>query len=190
MKILTITASYRRGGNSETLLDQAVLGLQGNDIKKVVVKDLNISPCINCQTCFKTGECAIKDDMQPLYKDLLEYDCLLVASPIHFQALPCKLKCVIDRCQAIWARKYVLKKPVADKDKNRKGAAILVCASKGAHNTFTGAINTLKAWFNTLEVHYKGEFLQEGLEDKDAAKNDKEALKRAEEFGKKFLKEE
>lgn len=178
-KILAIAASPRRYGNSETLLDKALSALNSRLIKKVVLADLKILPCTGCGACFKTGKCVIKDDMQVLYEDLLEYDIILISSPIYFQGLPCQLKCVIDRCQALWARKYILRKVKGKRKKVKgRGAAILVSASRGAKNTFIGAMITLKAWFMTLGVVYKKEFLAEGLEKKNAATIDKKLLKK------------
>jgi len=192
MRILAISSSSRRNGNSETLLDRALFGLnkKGAVIKKVILTELNISPCVaGCQACYKIGECIIEDDMQDIYKDLLACDMLITASPIYFQGLPGQLKCAIDRCQALWARKFVLKKELVDKKSKakRRGAAILVCASRRVKNTFTGAVITLKAWYNTLDIKYKKEFSAEGLEQESAALKDKKLLRQAVEFGKRLI---
>ncbi len=190
--ILAIASSPRRHGNSETLLGEVLSAFDKKNfiVKKIVLSDLNILPCNGCQACFKTGRCIIKDDMQALYKGLLACDILLVASPIYFQGLPCQLKCAIDRCQALWARKYILKKTPLNKNARRIGGAILVSASAGAANTFKGAIITLKALFKTLDILYKKELLVEGLEEKsDAAKN-RVLLKKAYVFGKNLFTEE
>ncbi len=190
MKILAISSSPRRHGNSETLLDEALSGInkKGIIIKKVILSELNIAPCNGCEVCFKTGECVIKDDMQALYKDLLSCNILLISSPIYFQGLPCQLKCVIDRCQALWARKYILKKALVTKKAKRQGSAILVCASAGLKNTFTGAIITLKALFKTLDISYKKEFLAQALEGKNAASEDKALLRIVADFGNKLTR--
>lgn len=191
MKVLAISSSSRRNGNSETLLDRtlAAAGVRGAVIEKLVLSNLKISECINgCSVCYKTGQCVINDDMQRVYKALLDADILIVASPIYFQGLPCRLKCAIDRCQVLWARKFVLKRPLIEKSKigKRRGTAIFVCASRKAKNTFTGAAITLKAWFNTLDITYKKEFRAEGLEEESAALKDKKLLKKAKRFGKRF----
>lgn len=197
MKVLAIAASSRRNGNSETLLDRALAGIKVKNtaitIKKVVIADLNIHPCNGCLACMKTGECVIQDDMQALYEDLSAADVLLIASPIYFMGLPCQLKCVIDRCQALWARKYILKRMRApspprgegrgEGQKGRRGAAILVCASSGVKNMTTGSIVTLKAWVNTLNMEYKQEFIAEGLEQESAALKNKKLLTKAVKFG-------
>lgn len=189
MKILAIAASPRRGGNSETLLDNALSGIKGSDVKKVILSDLNIAPCGGCNACFKTGKCVIKDDMRALYDDLLKTDVLLVASPVYFKGLPCQLKCAIDRCNALWARKYVLKKGIVAKERRtrKRGSAILVCASSGVKDMFTGAIITMKAWFKTLGFEYKKEFLAQGMEEKKAASKDKKLLKKIVEFGNRLV---
>lgn len=206
MKILAIASSPRRNGNSETLLDVVVSSVNAK-AKKIVLTNLNIAPCNGCQACLKTGECVIKDDMQALYRDLLSADVLLIASPIYFKGLPCQLKCVIDRCQALWARKYVLKKLLAKGKSKRTATAILVSASSGVKDIrlrqgygglspealakgdmFLGAIITLKAWFKTLDFGYKKEFLAQGLEGRNDALKDKKLLKKIDIFGKDLIR--
>jgi multimeric flavodoxin WrbA len=189
MKILAIASSFKRDGNSETLLDRALAGINKKNaaIKKIALADLRLHPCTGCFICLKTGECVIKDDMQLVYKELAAADIILAASPIYFMGLPCQLKCVIDRCQVIWGRKNILRKPKTENRKpKRYGAVILVSASSGVENMFTGAIRTLKAWFNTLDAEYKYEFIAEGLEGETDALKDKKLLKKAVEFGEKL----
>ncbi|MCX5715856.1 MAG: flavodoxin family protein [Candidatus Omnitrophica bacterium] len=185
IKVLAILGSPRRGANSETLLDKAASGIKNAEIKKIAASELNIAPCDGCFSCRKTGECAIKDDMQQVYKELLGADCLLIASPVYFKGPSCQIKCLIDRCNALWARKYVLGKSNAVKPKI--GVAILTCASSGVKDMFTGSISIFKAFIRTLDAEYRGEFLAEGLEIKDAALKDEALLKRAAEFGKKLI---
>ncbi len=195
MKILAIAASPRRNGNSETLLDRVLSGAakKGAVVKKVIPANLNIAPCNGCLACMKTGECVINDDMQALYEAMLAADVLLVASPIYFKGLPCQLKCIIDRCQALWARKYILRRghlnaPYAGKKAPRRGTAILVSASKGVKDMFTGSVVTLKAWVNTLNMAYKKEFIAEGLEGEADALKDRKLLKKALAFGNKVCR--
>lgn len=187
MKVLAISASPRRNANSETLLDAVLSAFKkGVFVKKIVLADLKIFPCDGCMACLKIGECVIKDDMRQVYEDLLQCDLLLVASPIYFQALPCQLKCVIDRCNALWARNHLIKKSKRSK-KKRFGAAILVSGSVGARHTFTGPVITLKAWFHTLGVEYKKELRAEGLEEESAVFKNKKFLKKAADFERRFV---
>ena len=62
--VLGISGSPHRHGNTETLLDSFLDGAKaaGASVEKVVLKDLNYSPCRGCNACHKTGECVVKDD--------------------------------------------------------------------------------------------------------------------------------
>jgi len=69
VKVLGILGSPRRGGNTEILLDQALAGAgsQGAETEKLILNELEITPCQSCDQCMKTGECATDDDMSLVY---------------------------------------------------------------------------------------------------------------------------
>jgi multimeric flavodoxin WrbA len=52
-KVLVISSSPRRGGNSDLLCDQFVAGTQkaGHDAEKVFLKDKKINYCQGCGAC-------------------------------------------------------------------------------------------------------------------------------------------
>ncbi|MEE9200220.1 MAG: flavodoxin family protein, partial [Candidatus Brocadiales bacterium] len=113
-KLLAIAGSPRRGGNSELLLDEAIKAARdiGLETEKLVVDELGIAPCTSCGSCWETGNCVIEDKMQEVYKKLLDADYVVVASPLYFLGVSAQLKALIDRCQALWARRFILKKPL------------------------------------------------------------------------------
>ena len=117
MKILGISTSPRPRGNAELLLDEVLKGAEseGAKVEKVLLKDLRISPCLECDRCFKKGKCVINDGMRVLYQKFIAANRLIFASPIYFIALCAQAKMAIDRCQALWARKHILKKPLFEK---------------------------------------------------------------------------
>jgi multimeric flavodoxin WrbA len=108
---------------------------------------LNIAPCREYYRCLKDGNCAIRDDMDDIYPKLLDADRVIVASPIFFYGLTSQVKALIDRSQAIWARKYVLKQNLPES--GRKGAFIAVGATRG-EKLFDGSILTVKYFFKTI----------------------------------------
>src|SRR3972149_2049219 len=67
-------------------------------------------PCQNCDGCLHTGVCIIDDDMQAIHYKLKEADRLVLAAPVFFLGLPAQAKAMVDRCQALWMEKYILKK--------------------------------------------------------------------------------
>lgn len=182
LKVLAIAGSPRRGGNTDTLLDQAAAGAasQGAQVKQIVLSDLDIAPCLHCDGCIQTGGiCVIEDDMQWIHNDLREYDRFILASPIFFMGITAQAKAMIDRCQALWVIKYRLKLPITlNPQMDRKGVFISVGAGK-YDNLFQGSIATLKSWYVTLDIKYSAELVFPGIENYDAISKHPSALKDA-----------
>ena len=103
--------------------------------------------------------------MKPLYGKLTGADILAVASPIFFYAVSAHLKAMIDRCQALWARKYLLKQPVGSGRTGRKGVFLAVGGAKGAKN-FDGALLTMKYFFDALDRTFDRSLLFKGVDAK------------------------
>jgi NAD(P)H-dependent FMN reductase len=181
LKVLAIAGSPRRGGNTDRLLDQAAAGAarQGAQVKQIVLSDLDIAPCLHCDGCIQTGGiCVIEDDMQWIHNDLREYDRFILASPIFFMGITAQAKAMIDRCQALWARKYILKKPPLGDRRPRKGLFVSVGGMKLA-NLFEPSLAVVKAFFKVIDVEYAGELLFPGIDQKGAIKDHPTALKQA-----------
>jgi len=166
MKVLGIMGSPRRQSNTEILLDKALEGAReaGAEVEKVLVSKLKISPCLEIYACLKDGDCAIKDDMQLLYKKLLEADHIIFASPIFFYGITSQAKAIIDRCQALWVRKHVLGMGKEDK-RVRRGLFISIGATRGK-KLFDGAVLTVKYFFDAIGVKYSGDLLVRGIDNK------------------------
>ena len=108
MKVLGILGSPRRGGNSEILMRAFLEGAAeaGAEVEEIILRDLKISPCLEIYHCFKDGTCPIKDEMREIYDKLLEADVVALASPVFFYGVSAQSKAMIDRTQALWARRY------------------------------------------------------------------------------------
>jgi multimeric flavodoxin WrbA len=154
--------SPRLKGNTDRLLDEALWGAQGEGaaVEKIVVDKLKISPCREYYGCAKDGNCVIRDDMDAIYPKLLEADVVIVASPMFFYALSAQLKALIDRCQALWARQYLLKQDIGT---GRKGAFIAVGATRGKQ-LFDGPVLTMKYFFQAIGAGYTDELLVRGVD--------------------------
>ncbi|MGB8707543.1 MAG: flavodoxin family protein [Dehalococcoidia bacterium] len=188
LKILGIAGSPRRDGNTDHLLQQVIAGAssQGAETKTVTLSELNISPCRHCDGCIKTGKCVVDDDMQWLHIDLREADHIVLASPIFFMGVTAQTKAMIDRCQALWVIKYVLKLPVSiNPGKERKGIFISVGGTR-LRNLFEPAIATVKSWFTTLDISYAGELVFSGIDERETIHLHPTALKDAFAIGQKL----
>jgi len=180
LKVLGIAGSPRRGGNTDLLLAEVMRGAasRGAEVKTIILNDLNIAPCQHCDACLKTGRCKEEDDMQMVYAELEEADRIVLASPVQFMGVTAQTKAMIDRCQALWARKYVLKIPPLGNRRERKGLFISVGGTKLA-NLFQPALATVKSLFRTLDIAYAGELLFSAVDEKGAITKNPDALKQA-----------
>jgi multimeric flavodoxin WrbA len=185
LKVLGIMGSPRIKGNTDLLLEEALKGAksQGAEVEKIVVDKLKIAPCKEYLGCFKDGNCVIRDDMDEIYPKLLGADVVIIASPMFFYGVSSQAKALIDRCQALWARKHILKQSLPNS--GRKGAFIAVGATKGKR-LFEGAILTVKYFFEAIGVEYADELLVRGVDARGEIKEHPIALSDAFELGKRL----
>ena len=189
MKVLGIFGSPRKGGNTDLLLEEALRGAEkeGARVERLRLRDFNITPCTECHGCDPTGECVVQDDMQEIYPKLLDADIIILASPIFFYGITAWAKALVDRSQALWVRKYVLKDHTSSKErKKRKGFFISVGATKG-QKLFEGAILSVKYFFDGINATYAGELLFRNLDAKGDVLKQPDALQKAFEAGRKLV---
>lgn len=103
-KVLVISASPRKEGNSDILCDQFIKGAKetGAEIKKIFVADKKINYCTGCGGCytadFKDGKCTqYDDDMPEIIQDMIDADVIVMATPVYFYTMDAQLKTLIDR---------------------------------------------------------------------------------------------
>jgi multimeric flavodoxin WrbA len=189
MKVIGISGSPRRGGNTETLLREVLRGAEeaGAETRLFILSEMNISPCRHCDGCMAKGECVVKDDMGLIYPEVESLDALVLASPIFFYGVTAQAKAMIDRCQAFWNRKYILKRRIATE--KRKGVFISVGGTKFP-DLFDHAKATVKNFFLTIDVAYWAELLYPGIDKKGEIRGHPTALKDAYLLGRRLVKEE
>jgi NAD(P)H-dependent FMN reductase len=189
MKILGIWGSPRKGGNSEILLQAFLDGAAdaGGEVERLALRELKITPCLEIYHCFKDGTCPIKDDMLPLYDKLLEADVVALASPIFFYGVSAQAKAFIDRTQALWSRRYVLKKDFPGPE--RQGVLLCTGATHG-RLLFVGARLTAKYFFDAINVTYAAEILVRGVDEKGAILELPDVLENARLLGRRLARGE
>lgn len=166
IKILAIFGSPRRKGNTSLLLEKAAEGAAeaGAAVEKIVLRDLNMSPCLEIYGCKKDGRCVIRDDFQGIYDRILECHGLMLASPVFFYTVSAHTKILMDRCQSLWVKRYLLEKtPFGKGDFKRKGLFISVGATKGKR-LFDGILLTIRYFFDALETELWRSLLYRGLD--------------------------
>lgn len=188
MKVLAFQGSPRIEGNTDILLKETLKPIQdaGHDITLFKLNFMDIKPCQNCGGCDKTGICIIKDDMEEIYVAIREADRIILASPIFFFGLSAQAKVMIDRCQAFWCEKYLLKNPIPEGQYGRKGLLLLVGGMKKEIG-IQCAEASAKAFFRTISVPDHETLSFTGVDAKGAILEHPTAFKEAYEEGKRLV---
>lgn len=103
-KVLILSASPRKNGNSDILCHQFLKGAEeaGHETEQIYLYDKEISFCHACYACFKTGKCFQQDDMAEILEKMQAVDVIVVATPTYFMTMNGMLKNTIDRFLPKW----------------------------------------------------------------------------------------
>jgi len=184
MKLVGILGSARKG-NSMALFEAFAEGAEaaGADVESVWLKTLDFTPCRACESCFKTGVCIVKDDLQNIVELIDSIDALALTTPVQFGGPSAYMSMFFSRCQQYFGRKYVLKLPDRPHAKS-KGAGILIAASAADNPDYFTCVKRISRYvFNTLDFTPRASLWVPGLEEPGDAKKNPEALERARELG-------
>jgi multimeric flavodoxin WrbA len=176
VKILGLSCSPRKQGNTEILVGEALDGArtEGAEVELFSVSGQEIKPCDGCQTCISTGVCHIDDDMQVVYQKLVEADGIIFGTAIYFYAMTAQAKAIMDRT-------YSLRRP-GFRLTNKVGGIIAVAGGIGLMEAikdlyFYIAINHMVA------ADYVGAYAGE----RGAIRDNERAMKAAWELGREMV---
>jgi len=172
MKVLAIVGSPHKNGNTVYLLEK-VLGVLKPflSVEITFLRDYNINPCEGCHWCEKKLNCKIKDDMQKLYPKVKEANILLLASPVYMGGVTSRMRIFMERTWFL--RKGQLKGKLA--------SFVLT-----GRREIGAAVWEMEEYLNKLNVIKVPGIVGYGFKIGEI-KKDEEALKKAEELGKKIL---
>jgi len=191
VKVLAILGSPIRKRNSETLSEKVVESIENHistdesiEVDFVSVHNLKVSPCVACDRCTRIKGCVFQDDMTHLYKAFNDSHIILFASPLYFNSVSAQAKAIIDRCQAIFSSKYVLKDPMIDRNRKRIGLFISTAGVdiKDDPELFKGTLPVMDLFFRSINTEYVGNLFV-GNVDRVKVVDNPEALASAEEWG-------
>ena len=115
MKILALNGSFRKNGNTEILLKQALMGAEskGAQVEILRLTDHKIGPCRGCGLClFRGNVCQVKDDdVSLIFSRIDECDGVILGSPCYFLELTAVVKQLIDRCWILGHKIGKVEKP-------------------------------------------------------------------------------
>lgn len=105
-KVLVITSSFRKHGNTDILAEQFAKGAQekGNDVEVIYLRDYTLNFCMGCYACVKLGKCIQKDDFNDIFPKMMEADVICFSSPTYFYSIDGRMKTLFDRCVTIYGK--------------------------------------------------------------------------------------
>jgi multimeric flavodoxin WrbA len=176
MKILGLSCSPRKQGNTVIMLDEALKGAghEGSEVELYSVSGRDIKPCDGCYSCISKGVCHIKDDMQTLYDKLVEADGIIFSTPIYFYSMTAQGKAIMDRSIALNQPERTLT--------NKVGGIIVIAGS-------IGLIDAIKDFYfyiahrQMLPANFVGAYAM----DKGDIKNREQGMKAAWDLGRQMV---
>ena len=165
-KIVLVSSTFRKRGNSEILADEFEKGALegGNQVKRINLRDIELKFCIGCLSCLKTGKCVQKDSVNAL----LEY-----ATPVYYYEMSGQMKTFLDRLNPLYGR-----------DNAFKEVYLIATSAEDDKHAMDGAIKGLQGWIDCFDgVRLKKVIYGTGLEKTGEAQGSK-AAKEAYEVGK------
>ena len=184
-RVVALYGSPRKNGNSTALMKQAVAGAReaGASVDEIFLRDHKISPCLEIYNCIKTGECAIRDDFPAILEKLEASDGVMLASPIFFYTVSAHTKIFMDRCQALWVRKYWIDKQEFGKTPEQRKGLFIAVGATGGRKLFDGALLTVKYFFDVLDAGLWRTVLCRGVDKRGEIDNRPDYLQEAYEAG-------
>ena len=174
-KVLILSGSPRKGGNSDILCDQFAKGAvdAGNEVEKIRIAEKKIAPCTGCYFCSKSGgRCALNDDMGEILQKIIDCDVLVLSSPVYFYSMCAQLKMVIDRTVARWTE-------IANKD-----LYYIMTAAEEDEDTMDGTLACMHGFAMCIDGYEeKGVLYGKGVHEKGEVVNHPELMQIAYEMG-------
>ncbi|MCD8355566.1 MAG: flavodoxin family protein [Clostridia bacterium] len=125
MNVCILFGSPRKNGNTAQLLQPFIRQLTACScqLQQFDLYDMQIFPCTACRSCqedWSAANCCQQDDMQNIFKAVMQCDLLVLASPIYSWYCTPPMKCALDRLvygmnkyygdkigPSIWAGKHI-----------------------------------------------------------------------------------
>ena len=141
-KVLILSSSPRRGGNSDTLCDEFMQGAieSGNEAEKVFLRDKTIHYCTGCSTCsLHEKPCPQKDDAAEIIEKMVAADVIVMATPVYFYTMSAQMKTLIDRCCGLYT------------EMKNKEFYFIVTAAEDDRKLMERTVDTFQGFLDCLE---------------------------------------
>ena len=136
-KVLILSSSPLKGGNSETLTAAFAKGAQeaGNQVETIYLREKQVGFCKGCLACLKLGHCVIQDDAVEIAAKMHDADVLVFATPVYYYCVSGQLKTMLDRANPLFETDYAFTK-----------AYLLATAAEDGPETVEGSVKAVQGW--------------------------------------------
>ena len=141
-KVLILSSSPRKGGNSETLAAAFAKGAReaGHQVETIYLWEKQVGFCKGCLACLKLGHCVIQDDAVEIAAKMHDADVLVFATPVYYYCVSGQLKTMLDRANPLFDTDYAFTK-----------AYLLATAAENAPETVEGTVKAVQGWVDCFE---------------------------------------
>lgn len=175
-KVLILSSSFRKGGNSDTLADAFAEGAReaGHEVQKIYLSDKTIGFCRGCLSCQKTQQCVIHDDAVQIAEQMKVSGIIVFATPIYYYEMSGQMKTMLDRSNPLFPSDYAF-----------RDIYLLASSADSDPSAMDGAIKGLKGWISCFgKASLRGVVCGTGLTNVGDVKAAGAVLSEAREMGK------
>ena len=141
-KVLIITSSFRKGGNSDLMAEAFAKGAKeaGNKVEIISLADKSVEFCHGCLSCLQSGKCVINDDAVKITKKMKEAEIIAFATPVYYYSIAGQLKTMLDRANALFNLEYQF-----------RDIYLLASAAEDGEETVAGTRTAIQGWIDCYE---------------------------------------
>lgn len=141
-KILILSTSPRKGGNSDILADEFARGAHdaGHQVEKVSLHDKTIGFCRGCLACQQNQRCVIRDDMDTITQKMHDAEVIVFATPIYYYSVCGQMKTLLDRSNPLFSSHYAF-----------RDIYLLTTAADADSGAMDGAVSDMNGWVMCYE---------------------------------------
>lgn len=189
-KVLGLSGSPRKNGNSDILLKTIMSGVAKYNIPEITLnlKDIQFTGCIGCEKCRQAKICTgLLDGMTALYPEIYGSKGLVLVSPTHNYNITSWMKAFIDRLYCFYTFENNRPRSWSSqlKNQNRKTVVAAICEQESAKDMgFT--IDAMKKPLEALGYEIIGEMAVLKVFDKGRVKHEEHSMNQGYELGRKL----
>jgi multimeric flavodoxin WrbA len=155
---------------------------RGTDTADLVfLADLRIEECDGCHVCWKGKPCIKKDDMNGLYRRIIEADVLVLGTPVYWYGPTAAMKAFIDRF--VYFNCPQNRKKIRD-----KRVAVVIPFEEEKMDTGEFVASFFTRCFSYLEMKQVGALIAPGVGERGAVLKKPEILEAAARLGRRLEK--